>query len=247
MKVDNSGHRKRLRNRYKENGLDGFNEYEVLELVLSYSLVRQDTKQIAKKLLEKYKNLIDVLNAPVDELTDLDGVGERTAVMLKLFRDTMSYALRKPIFSKDFIQSSDDVYNYLKVYFKGKRNEEFMVIYLNSAHRILKHKKLTPQESDTTSDLIVKTKALEIKTLSEGTVNKAAVYIRQIVEDIIRTNAAAVILAHNHPSGSLEVSQEDVATTSKIASILKILDTEVIDHLIIGDNDYVSLRERNLL
>lgn len=218
MENNYKDHKKRLRKRYEENGLDGFHDYEVLELILSYSLSRIDTKPIAKKLINEFGSLIGVLNAPVEKLITVDGISSRTAVMIKLYRDTMTYALSDKIMSENCITSCNDVYNYLKHYYKGIQNEEFKVIYLNSRNYII-----------------------DEETLFRGTVNEAKIYVRTLLQNVMKTGATAIIIAHNHPGGTLKASEEDILITEKIKKILKFIDVNVLDHIIIGDNDYISL------
>jgi len=218
MENINNKHKERLRSRYCVDGLEGFHNYEVLELILSYSLVRRDTKQLAKRLIEEFGSLIGVLNAPVEKLIAQKDISERTAVLLKLFRDTMTYALSEKIVKEKWITSCQDVYEYLKQYYKGKKNEEFKVIYLNSRHIII-----------------------DEETLFRGTVNEAKIYIRTLLESVIKTGAAAVIIVHNHPGGTLKATEDDLLITEKIKKVLRYIDVNVLDHIIIGDNDYISL------
>ena len=214
----NAGHRQRLRNRYIKNGLDGFHDYEVLELILSYTIHMRDTKDKAKELIGKFGSLIGVLNASVDELVDVQGINDRTAVHIKLFRDTMTFALSDKITKQHWVTSCQDVYEYMKTYYKGMRNEEFKVIYLNSRHMII-----------------------DEETLFRGTNNEAKIYIRNLIEQVIKKGAAAIIIVHNHPGGTLKASEEDILITRKIKKVLGYISVNLLDHIIVGDNDYISL------
>lgn len=211
-------HKKRLRARYEKNGLDGFHDYEVLELILSYSLVMRDTKELAKELIKRFGSLIGVLNASNDELAKFEGLGSRTAIMIKLFRDTMTFALSDKIMKEEWITSCQDVYEYMKTYYKGMRNEEFKVIYLNSRHYII-----------------------DEETLFRGTNNEAKIYIRNLIEQVIKKGAAAIIIVHNHPGGTLKASEEDIMITQKIKKVLGYINVNLLDHIVVGDNDYISL------
>jgi len=150
-----NNHRERLRQRYINDGLNGFHNYEVLELMLSYSIVRQDTKALAKSLLNTFGNLMNVLNASVEELSQVKGISDRSAVLLKLFRDAPNFYLREVLTDRVQISSCYDVYEYLKQCYKGLKNEEFKAIYLNSRNIIIRE-----------------------ETLFHGTVNEAKIYIR---------------------------------------------------------------------
>ncbi|MBW6516603.1 MAG: DNA repair protein RadC [Candidatus Cloacimonetes bacterium] len=217
-------HKERLRIRYCQDGLAGFHNYEVLELILSYSLIQKDTKQIAKELINEFGSLIGVINAPVEKLIKIEGLGERTVVLLKLFRDTMTYALRENITKQICITSCHDVYNYLKHYYKGKQNEEFKVLYLNSRNYIITE-----------------------ETLFRGTVNEAKIYIRTLLQNVIKNGATAIIVVHNHPGGTLKASEEDIMITEKIKKVLTFIDVKVLDHIIVGDNDYISLANERMI
>lgn len=218
------GHKERLRSRYRKDGLTGFHDYEVLELILSFSLIRKDTKGLAKELIDKFGKLTDVINAPFESLMEVDGVGERTASLLKLVKDAGEYHLKENLHGKKVINSPQAVHDYLIYRFKGLSSEEFFVIYLSSAHQVVYS-----------------------ESLFSGTIDRSAVYVRELIERVIRFKSSAVILAHNHPSGNLKPSVEDRRITDKIKRALKYIDVKLVDHLVIGDNDYFSFRENNLL
>jgi len=133
----NKQHKKRLRERFHKNNLDGFHNYEVLELILSYSIIRKDTKALAKSLINHFGSLSAVINAPINLLAQIEGIGERTASLIKLFREVGNFHLRESIIKNDAIKCSEDVYAYLKFYYKGLKNEEFKILYLNSRNIIL--------------------------------------------------------------------------------------------------------------
>jgi DNA repair protein RadC len=218
------GHKKRLRNRYKKDGLKGFHSYEVLELILSYSLVRKDTKKLAKDLFERFGTLTNLFNAPLEVLKEVGGVGERTATLIKLFKDVGDFHLKENILAKKEIKSPQDVYDYLNFHYKGKPIEEFIVIYLDSAHRII-----------------------EVKPLFSGTINKSAVYIRELIKEILDLKSSALILAHNHPSGNINPSEQDIRVSKKIKKALSYIEAELVDHVICGDGNFYSLKSHRLL
>ena len=217
-------HKKRLRERFIKSNLDGFHDYEVLELMLSYSLIRKDTKQTAKKLIQKFKSLTAVINAPVELLSEVDGIGQRTAVYLKLFKEVGKYYLKEFCEESFSISSPESLYDYLKYKYKGIKNESFMIAFLDNRNKII-----------------------EVEELFEGTINQAHVYIREIVRKIILYSAKNIILIHNHPSGVLIPSKNDINLTSKISISLDYLDVKVLDHLIIGNNEFLSFKTKGLL
>lgn len=217
------GHKKRIRERYKKNGLDGFHAYEVLELILSYSLVRKDTKRIAKDLLERFRSITNIFNAPIEVLTEVEGVGERTAVLLKLFKDVGDFHRKEDVLAQNKINSPQDVYDYLGFHYKGKHVEEFIAVHLDSAHRVI-----------------------EVKPLFTGTINKSAVYVRELIKEIIDLKSSALIIAHNHPSGNLKPSEQDIRVSKKIKKALSYIEVELLDHIICGDGDFFSLKSHRL-
>ncbi len=222
---DQQLHKQRMRDRFVRDGLDGFHDYEVLELVLSYSIVRKDTRSLAKELIRRFGNLTGVLNAPVSQLIEVEGLGERSAVLLKLLRDVNCFHLREKILNHDYVSSADDVVKYLKTHYKGKKTEEFKVIFLNTQNMIIAE-----------------------ETLFHGTLNQSAIYKRKIVENALMHHAHAVILVHNHPGGNTTPSRDDILITRQIREALELVEIQVLDHIVIGDNDFLSfVREKILI
>ena len=217
-------HKQRLRQRYARNGLAGFHDYEVLELVLAYAQVRRDTKPLAKRLIERFGSLTAVMTAPVSLLMEVDGMGERTAVLLKLLRDVGEFYMRERILGQNIITGSSDVHEYLKRFAKGLLHEEFKVLYLNSQNIIL-----------------------DEETLATGTVNEAKVYPRTICEHALLRHATAVIVAHNHPGGSLKPSQGDIAITHQLRAALNLLNITLLDHIVVTGEGYFSFSSEKLL
>lgn len=217
-------HKQRLRERFIKEGLDGFHDYEVLELLLNYSLVRKDTKTIAKKLIEHFGSISDVMNAPVNELTKIEGVSGRTAVLLKMVKQSSVYMMKDKILRRYYVKSSQDVFSYLKYYYKGEKVETFLIIYLNTKNMII-----------------------GVEPLFRGTVNEAKVYMRTIVERSLQNGASAIIAVHNHPSGSPDFSQEDIRLTRKLKEALKLINVRLLDHIIIADNEMISMNDNKLI
>lgn len=216
-------HKFRLRQRFLRNGLEGFHNYEVLELLLSYTIIRKDTKLIAKKLLDKFGTVTEVINAPQELLLEVKGLGERSVTLLKLFKSFNNYHLKERILDSNYISCSNHVFTYLKHYFKGLKTEQFKVLYLNNKNNIIYE-----------------------ETLAKGTTNEAKIYIKTLMEKIILLKASAIIIAHNHPTGSLEPSKPDINLTKRLEKALKYIEIRLLDHLIIGDNEYFSFKDNNL-
>lgn len=218
------GHREKMRQRYLNSGLDSFAEHEALELLLFYAIPRKDTNVLAHQMIERYGSLYGVLSAPVEDLVKFPGVGERTAVLLRLAPEIYRKA-RLDAASRDMpLNSVERVGAYLLERFIGERNE---VVYQLCLDR--------------------KGKLLACKRLAEGGLTATALNIRSVVENAALTAASAVILAHNHPSGVALPSAEDLATTRQIQLALDAIGIPLADHIIVADGDYISFAQSGYL
>ncbi|MDP4152262.1 MAG: DNA repair protein RadC [Bacillota bacterium] len=221
------GHRKRLKDRFLSSGLKDFEEHNVLELLLFYAIPRIDTNTTAHRLIKEFGSLANVLDAPYELLCEVEGVGENAATFIKLI----------PEVCKKYIES------------RGREVEGLEPI--DSPARIIKN--VLPKLIGKRSEMFVlmcldnKRKVLFCDTIFEGTVNSTDINIRKIVETVIRFNASAVAIAHNHPGGIALPSAEDIATTRKIQEVLDLMNVKLIDHIIVADNDTISFAESHFL
>jgi DNA repair protein RadC len=218
------GHRKRLREKFIKSGLTGFADYEVVELLLSLGTPRKDCKPLAKEAIKKFKTLRGVLSASMEELQQIKGIGSHSAFGIKLMQDVAREYLKEQIIDKPVFQSSQEIFDYLYHSMRDLKKEVFKVIYLTSQNQIID-----------TSDLF------------EGTVNSAAVVPRQIVEQALAHNAAALIFAHNHPTGVCEPSKSDKDITRDLVFAASTVQIKILDHLIIGNNRYFSFAGEGLI
>ena len=212
------GHRKRLKERFLRDGLDGFTEVQMLELLLFYAIPKKDTNPTAHLLIDRFGGFSRVLDAPLDRLMEVDGVKEHTATFLKLVREVgrcydISKAKQETILPT--IQACGD---YLKPFFRDRKNE---VVFLLS--------------------LDAKRKVLNCRQVGEGSVNYASVPIRRVVEMALEDGASCVMLAHNHPSGLAIPSGDDIQTTRRLAAALSAVEIPLVDHIVVADDDYVSM------
>lgn len=219
-----SGHRQRLRERFLNAGLQGFHDYEVIELLLTLGTPRRDCKQAAKDALKKFGSLNAVLEADPKELQEINGIGPNNVFGLKLTQTVARRYLADRIIGQDIITSSDEVLDYLKHNLRDKTQEIFSVIYLNGRNEII-----------------------GMEELFYGSLTTSAVYPREVVKKVLKQNAAAVIFVHNHPSGNLNPSEEDIKITKKLKDAVATIDVKVHDHLIIAGNNYYSFADNNLL
>ncbi len=212
------GHRQRLKKLFQDNGLDNFYENQVLELLLYYCIPRKDTNPIAHGLLKRFGSLSQVLEAPVEELMQVDGVGEHAATFLHLVTEISRYYLVNRASQVKILPTIEDCARYLLPHFYGRRNETVFLLCLDA-----------------------KCKMLCCREIGEGSVNSANISARKIMETALTVNASSVVLAHNHPSGIAIPSGDDVQTTRRIAAALSTVDICLADHIVVADDDYVSM------
>ena len=217
------GHRQRLKNRFRQEGLDRFDEIQVLELLLFYAIPQRDTNPLAHRLLEHFGSLAQVLEAPAEELEKVAGVGSNVSTLLTLTTALARYYMVSRSNQTEILTSVQMCGDYLLPYFVGRRNETVFILCLDA-----------------------KCKVLGCKEVGEGSVNSASVPIRRIVEMALGMNATSVVLAHNHPSGLAIPSGEDIQTTRRLAAALDTVDITLADHIVVADDDYVSMAQSHL-
>ncbi|MCR5138021.1 MAG: DNA repair protein RadC [Oscillospiraceae bacterium] len=217
------GHRERVRRRYLDREVDGFEDYEVLELLLFYAIPYKDTKAMAKDLLAHFGSLHEVFDASVGELRDA-GVTENTAILLNLIPKLNQRYENSKMRELTVIRSTVDAGREACGYFRNRQEESVRMLCLNAAGKVLKR--------------------LEI---AKGDVNAVHFPIRRIVETAINSKAVSVLLAHNHPGGTLTPSQEDLAATEAASKALETVGIRLLDHLIVSGDRYCSLREDGYL
>lgn len=212
------GHRDRLKKRFLEEGLDGFTDIQVLELLLFYVIPRRDTNPVAHNLLNRFGSLTQVLEAPVEELKKVEGIGQEAAVFLNLIPAAGRYYLVDKTMQSKVLKTIDQCGDYLLPFFFGRKVETVFLLCLDA-----------------------KCKVLCCKEVGEGSVNSAGISVRKIVETALSANATTVVLAHNHPSGVAVPSMEDIQTTARIAAALRAVEVQLVDHIVVADDDYVSM------
>ncbi|MFC1942640.1 DNA repair protein RadC [Chloroflexota bacterium] len=220
---NHQGHRKRLREKFLKSGVAGFHEYEIVELLLSLGTPRKDCKPPAKESIKKFQTLRGVLEAPLEELQKIDGIGSHSAFGIKLVQEVAREYLKARILDKPFYKSSQEIFEYLYHSMRDLKKEIFKVIYLNSQNQII----------DTID-------------LSEGTVNSSSVSPREVIEGAIKNNAVSLVFVHNHPSGNPEPSPSDKDLTRELVYAGRIMQIKVLDHIVIGDNRYFSFAAEGL-
>lgn len=214
------GHRQRLRERFLNSGLDGFQDYEVIELLLTLGTPRKDCKEMAKAALARFKTLQGVMEASNQELCEVDGIGPKNSFGLKLIKAAADRYLEKKLINKNAVSNSKELFDYLYHSIRDKTREYFKIIFLDSKNRVI-----------------------STETHSRGTLTASSVYPREVVDSALRHKAAALIFAHNHPSGDPKPSPEDVAITRQLVFSGKVMGITIHEHIIIGDNCYYSFAD----
>lgn len=219
-----AGHRQRLRERFLSSGLDGFQDYEVIELLLTLATPRRDCKTAAKASLKRFKTLQGVLEASPQALTQVPGIGPRNLFGLKLINAVADRYLKKKLISKDVVNNSADLLDYLTHRFRDKKREYFAAVYLDAKNRVI-----------------------DTEVLFEGTLTASSVYPREVVQAALAQHAAALIFTHNHPSGDPRPSEEDIVITRKLVFAAEIMGIRTHEHLIIGDNQTFSFADQGYI
>lgn len=219
-----AGHRKRLRERFVKCGNSAFADYELVELLLTFSIPVRDVKETSKILLSRFGSLRALLDADIDDLQSIDGVGEATAILIKLIKSMQIEYNAESIKGMKKLSSPEDVLKFADSILAGSRDEKFFVFYLDSKNRVIFY-----------------------EICAEGTINQAHIYPRKIIRKAMEVNASGLIMVHNHPSGDSKPSEEDINLTKKISEIAKPLDIRVLDHLIIGKGESFSLSTHELI
>ncbi|MGA1795498.1 MAG: RadC family protein [bacterium] len=220
------GHRKRLRDRFMKSGLKGFAEHEVVELLLTLAIPRRDVKEPAKKLIERFGNLRSILDARVEELQAIEGIGTVTPVALRIVREAASLYLQQKAEVQMSLSSPEPLHEFWRSKIGGLRDEVFEVAYLDSAYRLLRD---------------------GVERMEEGTIDRATVYPRRIMEAALRRGAAALIFAHNHPNENLIPSEQDKLLTRALVLAATTLHINILDHLIVSKEGVFSFRKEGLL
>lgn len=224
MRNIHEGHRERMRSRFLQEGADGMATHEILEMLLYGTIPRGDTNEIAHHLLDEFGSISNLIEADPHEIAKTAGVGTKSAVFLSLLHELVLRYEREKVEQKPALTSISRSVEYCRALLAFRPTERFYVICLDSRRKILHTSKI-----------------------SEGTVNDAAVSPRMVVEKALRYQATSVLLCHNHPKGSVKPSFDDINLTARLKRMLEPLGVEVVDHIIIGENEYFSFFENDLL
>jgi len=219
-----SGHRERLRARFCKAGIDGVQDYELLELVLFRAIPRRDVKPLAKDLIAKFGGFAEVLAAPIERLVEVKGISESVAQELKIVQAAAIKLTQERILKRPVISSWNDLLSYCRASMADEKIELFRIMFLDKKNILI---------------------ADEVQ--QRGTIDHTPVYPREVVKRALELGASAIILVHNHPSGDPTPSTADVEMTKQIINAAKALNIRVHDHLVIGHKHHASFKSLGLL
>lgn len=218
-----AGHRKRLRERFLQSGLDGFADYEIIELLLTLNTPLKDCKPMAKEAINKFEGIVGVLDAPIDELMQIDGIGPSNAIGVKIFQNILEIYAKEKINLKKELNTPQMLFEFLKMKIGKEKKEHFVILFFDTRNKLI------------------------VNNVSVGSLNASIVHPREVFNDAVLKNASYVIIAHNHPSGDPAPSKEDVATTKRLVEAGRILGITVQDHMIVTRSKYYSFAEKGNL
>ena len=218
MKNLHDGHRKRVKNKFVNNGIDSFDDHNIIEMLLFYGIPRKDTNEIAHVLINKFGSISGIMDAEIEELCSIDGISYHVASLIKLTKDLAKIYANEKMSPKQTVSHIDQVADYIKKQFMYLDVERFGILGIDGNNNI---KGFT--------------------FITEGTMNETDVNLGLAVTKVLNKKWSNIVLCHNHPSGNLKPSSKDIATTDTLVRYFKSLGINVIDHLIVCDFDYLSI------
>jgi len=228
------GHRNRLRERLKKAGLASFQDYEAVELLLTLAIPRKDVKIPAKEAIKRFGSFRGVLDAPIEELKKIPGIGEVAPLAIRFIREAATLYLQPRSQADLTLQRTEPekisledpriLFNYCKAALGAHTDEVFKVIYLDSRFKVI-----------------------DLETLTEGTIDRATVYPRKVMESALKKKASILVFAHNHPDGNINPSDHDKTLTRALLLAAKTLNITIYDHLIVSKDEAFSFRAAGLL
>ena len=219
------GHRQRLRDKFLAQGIEAFTDAEIIELLLTFGTPRSDCKEAARALLTQFGSLPAVLDAAPVQLQQVKGVGPKNTFALHFIQGVARRYLHQRVVGKEYVRSSREVADYLIHSMRGLQHEVLTVVFLDAAHAVL-----------------------DATVVAEGTVTVNTIYPRELVKAALARNASALVIAHNHPSGSLTPSRQDSELTRSLYLVCSFMHLDLLAHLIIGAGDQVySFADQGLM
>lgn len=221
--TDGTGHRARLRQRLLTDG-EGLLDHELIEYLLALAIPRRDTKPLAKLLLHEFGGIGGLLSADAEAIARVPGMGDTSVAALKIAHTAAIRLLRGEVAARPVLGNWQALLDYLRADMAHHAIERVRVLHLNSRNMLIRD-----------------------ELMSEGSVDEAAVHVREVIRRAIDLGSAAIILVHNHPSGDPSPSRADIDLTRNIVEAGKRLNIAVHDHIIIGTEGHTSLRAQGLM
>jgi len=222
------GHRERVRKRFLKYGLNGMEPHNILEMLLFYSIPYKDTNDIAHKLINTFGNLSSVFDAPIDALIKIDGISERSAILIKMIPQICMKYYDEKVALPSNINDHENLISYIGHHVAaqciGRTVETVFLICLDNSMKIR-----------------------YFGTLGDGTNDTVNIVCRKIVDITLKHNSSMIIIAHNHPDGFALPSREDIRTTLRLKEILSGISIKLIDHIIVAGDDFVSMAQSGAL
>ncbi len=219
-----NGHRGRLRQRLLSSNGAGLHDHEVIEYILALAIPRRDTKPLAKGLIDEFGGFSGLLTADSDSLQNYPGLGESSIAALKIVQVAALRLISEPMREQPILSSWQALLDYLRADMAHLINERVRVLHLNSKNRLIRD-----------------------ELVSDGSIDQAAIYTREVIKRALELGSAAIILVHNHPSGDSTPSRQDIAITRDICDAAGKLGITVHDHIVIGKDGHTSFRSKGLL
>lgn len=218
------GHRNRLREKFMQKGAEALHNYELLELILFRSIPRRDTKPLAKKLINEFGSVAEILSAPASRLEEISGLGNHTITDFKIIKAAAAELTSGDVREKPLLESWSSVLDYCRTAMAFEEVEQFKILFMDKKNRLIKD-----------------------EVQQKGTVDHTPVYPREVLKRALELSASSIILVHNHPSGDPTPSNADIQMTKNIASIIEPVGIQLHDHIIIARDGHASLRGLRLL
>lgn len=215
-----AGHREKLKNRFLKEGLDNFEDHNVLELILFYAIARKDVNEIAHRLLDRFGTLAGVFDAEISELKKVDGIGAHAAVLIKTYPAVTRRYLEQRFRKGERLPAYAEMGKRLVMHFAGKENEEVYALFFNNALNFSGE-----------------------QVIHEGDVNSVGFSFRRLCDSAMKANASFVILAHNHPHGVPVASSDDLVTTDRLRTLLAQINVSLLDHFIVAEGRFSSIQD----
>lgn len=220
----NAGHRQRCREKFV-SCRDSMKDYELIEMILFLAFPRRDTKNVAKILMDKFKNITNLINADIDQLKSVDGIGDSVICVLKLFQEVHLRMLKENIEEDNIkLNSTENVVKYCKSKIGHLVHEEVLILFIDNSGNLVYE------------DII-----------SSGNADEVNVYKNLIITKATQNGACGIIMVHNHPSGSAKPSQADIELTTEMYKLLQQVNMSLVDHVIVSRNDIYSFVERGMI